>query len=53
MKEKPKFLFLCTGRPERSEMAEGFLPPTCRLTKLTPVSAAIEPAPVTRLRSTL
>ncbi len=44
MKEKPKVLFLCTGRPERSEMAEGFLRQLAG-DKLTPVSAAIEPVP--------
>jgi arsenate reductase len=48
MKEKPKVLFLCTGRPERSEMAEGFLRQLAG-DKLTPVSAAIEPAPVSPL----
>src|SRR3984957_13173002 len=48
MKEKPKVLILCTGHPERSEMAEGFLRQLAG-DKLTPVSAAIEPAPVSAL----
>jgi arsenate reductase len=48
MKEKPKVLFLCTGHPERSEMAEGFLRQLAG-DKLTPVSAALEPAPVSPL----
>ncbi len=48
MKEKPKVLFLCTGHPERSEMAAGFLNQLVG-DKLTPVSAALEPAPVSPL----
>jgi arsenate reductase len=48
MKEKPKVLFLCTGHPERSEMAEGFLRQLAG-DKLIPVSAALEPAPVSPL----
>jgi hypothetical protein len=48
MKEKPRVLFLCTGHPERSEMAEGFLRQLAG-DKLTPVSAALEPAPVSPL----
>jgi arsenate reductase len=48
MWEKPKVLFLCTGHPERSEMAEGFLRNFAG-EKITPVSAAIEPAPVNPL----
>jgi len=48
MKDKPKVLFLCTGHPERSEMAEGFLRQLAG-DKLTAVSAAIEPAPVSPL----
>ena len=45
MWDKPRVLFLCTGHPERSEMAEGFLR---ALTKdaIQPVSAAVEPAPL-------
>lgn len=42
---KPKILFLCTGHPERSEMAEGFtraLAPG----SVEPVSAAVEAVPV-------
>jgi arsenate reductase len=48
MNEKPKVLVLCTGHPERSEMAEGFLRQLAG-DKLTPVSAAVEPAPVSSL----
>jgi len=48
MKEKPKVLFLCTGHPERSEMAAGFLNQLAG-DKLTSVSAALEPAPVNPL----
>jgi arsenate reductase len=48
MREKPKVLFLCTGHPERSQMAEGFLRQLAGDT-LIPVSAAIEPAPVSPL----
>jgi arsenate reductase len=45
MWDKPKVLFLCTGHPERSEMAEGFLRALARDT-VQPVSAAVEPAPL-------
>ena len=42
---KPKVLFLCTGHPERSEMAEGFLRAFAQ-EAIQPVSAAVEPAPL-------
>jgi len=45
MWDKPKVLFLCTGHPERSEMAEGLLRALARDT-VQPVSAAVEPAPL-------
>ena len=45
MWDKPKVLFLCTGHPERSEMAEGFLRALARDT-VQPVSSAVEPAPL-------
>jgi len=45
MWDKAKVLFLCTGHPERSEMAEGFLRALARDT-VQPVSAAVEPAPL-------
>src|SRR5215469_8359716 len=45
MSEKPKVLFLCTGHPERSEMAEGLLRSIAG-DRMNPVSAAVEPAPV-------
>ena len=48
MWDKPKVLFLCTGHPERSEMAEGFLRALAKDT-LQPVSAAVEPAPLDNL----
>jgi len=48
MPDKPKVLFLCTGHPERSEMAEGFVRRIAG-DSLTPVSAAIEPAPISPL----
>ena len=48
MWDKPKVLVLCTGHPERSEMAEGFLRRLAGDT-LLPVSAAVEPAPVNPL----
>jgi arsenate reductase len=48
MFDKPKVLFLCTGHPERSEMAEGFLRSFAG-ESMIPVSAAIEPAPVSPL----
>jgi len=45
MWDKPKVLFLCTGHPERSEMAEGFVRALAR-DAIQPVSAAVEPAPL-------
>ena len=45
MSEKPKVLFLCTGHPERSEMAEGLLRSIAG-EAMNPVSAAVEPAPI-------
>jgi arsenate reductase (thioredoxin) len=48
MWDKPKVLFLCTGHPERSEMAEGFLRSFVG-EAMIPVSAAIEPAPLSPL----
>lgn len=45
MSAKPKVLFLCTGHPERSEMAEGFMR-AAGTDLLQPVSAAVEPAPL-------
>jgi len=48
MFDKPKVLFLCTGHPERSEMAEGFLRSFAG-ESMVAVSAAIEPAPVSPL----
>jgi len=45
MWDKPKVLFLCTGHPERSEMAEGFMRALAK-DSIQPVSAAVEPAPV-------
>ena len=45
MRHKPKVLFLCTGHPERSEMAEGFLRALAK-DAIQPVSAAVEPAPL-------
>src|SRR5215470_12795062 len=48
MEKKPKVLFLCTGHPERSEMAEGFLRSLAG-DRIEPVSAAVEPAPLNPL----
>jgi len=48
MWDKPKVLFLCTGHPERSEMAEGFLRSFAGET-MTPVSAAVEPVALSPL----
>lgn len=48
MWDKPKVLFLCTGHPERSEMAEGFLRSFAGQTT-TPVSAAVEPVALSPL----
>ena len=45
MWDKPKVLFLCTGHPERSEMAEGFLRALAK-DAIQPTSAAVEPAPL-------
>ena len=45
MWDKPKVLFLCTGHPERSEMAEGFVRAFAG-DRIQPVSAAVEPAPI-------
>jgi len=45
MWHQPKVLFLCTGHPERSEMAEGFLRALAGDT-VQAVSAAVEPAPL-------
>jgi arsenate reductase len=45
MWHQPKVLFLCTGHPERSEMAEGFVRALAG-DAIQPVSAAVEPAPV-------
>jgi arsenate reductase len=45
MWDKPRVLFLCTGHPERSEMAEGFLRALAK-DAIQPVSAAVEPAPL-------
>lgn len=45
MWHKPKVLFLCTGHPERSEMAEGFLR-NLGNDQVEGVSAAVEPAPI-------
>src|SRR5262245_66355399 len=45
MWDKPKVLFLCTGHPERSEMAEGFVRALAG-DVVQPVSAAVEPAPL-------
>src|SRR5215469_14626979 len=43
MWRQPKVLFLCTGHPERSEMAEGFVRALAGET-IEPMSAAVEPA---------
>ena len=48
MWDKPKVLFLCTGHPERSEMAEGFLRRFAD-EAMTPVSAAVEPVALSPL----
>jgi arsenate reductase len=48
MWDKPKVLFLCTGHPERSEMAEGFLRSFAG-ESMTPVSAAVEPVALSPL----
>ena len=45
MWHQPKVLFLCTGHPERSEMAEGFVRAFAG-ESIQPVSAAVEPAPL-------
>jgi protein-tyrosine-phosphatase len=45
MWDKPKVLFLCTGHPERSEMAEGFVR-VLGHDAIQAVSAAVEPAPI-------
>ena len=45
MWDKPKVLFLCTGHPERSEMAEGFLRALAK-DAIQPTSASVEPAPL-------
>ena len=45
MSGKPRVLFLCTGHPERSEMAEGFLRSIAG-EAMSPVSVAVDPAPV-------
>src|SRR5260370_9234712 len=48
MWDKPKVLFLCPAHPERSEMSEGFLRHLSCETMI-PVSAAVEPAPLSPL----
>lgn len=48
MWDKPKVLFLCTGHPERSEMAEGFLRSFAGEI-MTAVSAAVEPVALSPL----
>lgn len=45
MWRQPRILFLCTGHPERSEMAEGFVRALAG-NAIEPVSAAVEPAPL-------
>jgi len=45
MWHQPRVLFLCTGHPERSEMAEGFVRALAG-NAIQPVSAAVEPAPL-------